>query len=119
MSNDLRHLFSAWETSIAAATTIAARMPILFTAATRGSPKAMREARRMCIEKHTAALEGAIAAGQEWMRFWMRAGTMGSWADVQQNMSQIMRAAIAPADRACRANALRLTRRRTRRRRRA
>jgi hypothetical protein len=49
----------------------------------------------------------------------MRAGTMGSWADVQQNMSQIMQAAMAPADRACRANALRLTRRRTRRRRRA
>jgi hypothetical protein len=119
MSNDLRYLFSTWETSIAAATTIAARMPILFAAATSGSPKAMREARRMCTEKHTAAVEGAIAAGQEWMRLWMRAGAMGSWVEAQQGMSQIMRAAMGPANRVCRANAQRLTRRRTRRRRRA
>jgi hypothetical protein len=104
MTSGWRAWVSMWETQMAAATTIAARMPILF-AAGAGSPKAMRETRRMCSEKYAAAVEGTIAAGQEWGKLWMR---MPMGQDPGGDLSSIVHAAIKPAQRTCKANALRL-----------
>lgn len=101
---------------MAAARTITARMPILFAAASTGSPKAMRETRRMCSEKYAAAIEGTIAAGQEWGKLWMR---MALGQDPGRDLSRIMHAAIKPAQRTCKANARRLGSGRKKSRRRA
>src|SRR5205823_2440843 len=101
----------AWQTSLAAATTIAARTPIIMTAALTGSPKAVRETRRMVTEKAAAAVEGAIAAGGGWTSLGPRgAGGGRRRGRIGKGMPAGAAAAAAPGRRKCRANARRLTR---------
>lgn len=104
---------AAWRTPLAAWTTIAARTPILATAALTGSPKAMREVRRMVSEKALAAVAGGLAAQRAWLAAWLRGpGLRVGPSDLYRHTSAIMKAATSPAERACRANARRLTMRR-------
>lgn len=104
---------SAWQTSLAAATTIAARTPILFTAAFTGSPKAVRESRRMVTEKAAAVAEGAMAASQAWGALWLQMATgFARPSQLARGLTSVMNAAVAPAQRTCKANARRLSRRR-------
>jgi hypothetical protein len=116
LTSGWKAMFSAWEDSWAAATTIAARAPMLLSAATgTASPQALREVRRMYSEKYLAAVEGAMAAGQQWLKLWMRTG-MAPWGEVGRGGQRIVQAAMKPARRTAKANARRLKRRPTRRR---
>jgi hypothetical protein len=105
-----------FETSTAAAATIGARMPILFNAATTGSPRAVKESQRMVTEKAQAALEGASAAGAAAFDLWLRAAT-GMSTPGADAWFKVAEAAFAPTRRACHANARRLSAPRKRRRR--
>jgi hypothetical protein len=115
-AQSMKIAMDSFETSMAAATTIGLRMPILFSAMLTGSPAAMRESNRMVSEKLTAAAEGAFASGAAVMQLWMQtAATMS--APTADQLSRCIDAGLAPARRACKANARRLSgkRRQTRR----
>ena len=92
-----------------AALTIAARTQRLL-APGRRSDKA-REARLMVQEKIDAAIEGAFAAQMAWGSFFIKAafGGVRTPNDVSAGLTAIAEAATAPARRAVRANARRLT----------
>jgi hypothetical protein len=107
----VKRSFDALETSVAAASTVSARVPILIEALAFGSPKAMAETQRMVLEKMAAAAEGSIAAGSAWMRLWLRAGSgLGRPLAIEREVARIVDAAHAPSRRRVRANARRLTR---------
>ena len=113
--NNVHSAFTAWQTSLDAATTIAARTPILMSAALTGSPKAMREVQRMVSEKTAAAVQGALAAGHAWTTFWLSLASLNPSVSFHDHLAAITDAALAPARRTCRANARRLTRTKKRR----
>jgi hypothetical protein len=104
-----------FETSVAAATTINARLPILYRAAMTGTPTAVRESHRMITEKAQAAVEGATAAGTAALDLWLRAAASMSTPSPAAWLN-IMQAGLAPARRTCHANARRLGLPRRRRR---
>jgi hypothetical protein len=106
------------ETSMAAATTIAARMPMLTLAAVGGSPSTRQliEAQRMVTEKAEAAVAGALAAGSAWTGMWLRLGLgMIRPHQAAEEAARVMDAACAPAIATCRKNARRVTRKPQRR----
>jgi hypothetical protein len=106
-----KRCLDALETSVAAASTISARTPLLFEALAFGSPRAVAETQRMVLEKMAAAAEGSIAAGSAWPRLWLRAGSgLGGPLAIGQEVAKIVDAAHAPSRRRVRANARRLTR---------
>jgi hypothetical protein len=101
--------FTAMESSVAAAITIAARAPILLGLAPRDRQSA-REAQRMVIEKMEAAIEGAAAAQVAMMMLWTRmafGGVQGPTA-FAHGLADVAHAATRPAHRRVRANAKRL-----------
>lgn len=112
-NRNLRQATDWLTTSLAAANTIAARMPLLWTAAFTGSPHALQESQRMITEKAQAALQGAAAAGLAASRLWFQALTSMSFPSPQA-WARVSDAALAPAQRVCRANARRLSPRRRR-----
>jgi hypothetical protein len=111
----LRQATDWFTTSLAAATTIGARLPLLWSAALTGSPGAVQESQRMVSEKTQAALQGATAAGLAASRLWLQALTSMSFPSPQA-WARVSQAALAPAHRVCRANARRLGPRRRRHR---
>jgi hypothetical protein len=77
----------------------------------------MREAQRMVSEKALAAMEGAWGMGMAWWGMALRLGLGGMQpAEVRRGLVKMADAAEAPARRAVRGNARRLTTRRRRRR---
>jgi hypothetical protein len=117
MEQMMRLSMEAWQTSLAAGTTIANRLPILFDAAVTGSPGALVETQRMAAEKVFAAAMGSFALGTAWYRLALQMSLgRGQVPDPARVTMQLAEAATAPARRACRSNARRLTRKRRRRR---
>lgn len=104
--------FAAMETSFAAAVTIAARTPVLFTHFTPGRQKAadLVESQRMVIEKVEAAIEGAAAAQVALMTLWARMlfGSVRGPTALAHGLADVAHAATHPAHRRVRANAKRL-----------
>ena len=101
--------FTAMESSVAAAVTIAARAPILFGLPTRDGHSA-RETQRMVAEKVEAAIEGTAAAQVAMMKLWTRmafGGVRGPTA-FAHGLADVANAATRPAQRRVRANAKRL-----------
>ena len=94
-----------------AAVTIAARTQNLLIPNLDGSAAQAHEARRMVEEKVAAAYEGAFAAQVAWGTFLVSAafGGVRTAEDVTLGLADIAEAAVAPAHRTVRANALRLT----------
>jgi hypothetical protein len=103
--------FAAFEASVAAAVTIAARAPIIagHVAGTRsGRPD---ESLRMVTEKMEAAAEGVMAAQMAMWSLWVQmafGGVRGPTA-LAHGFVDIAEAAIRPAHRRVRANAKRLS----------
>jgi hypothetical protein len=93
-----------------ATVTIAARTPGLMAAGFDATGQGAEEIRLMVQEKIDAAHEGALAAQVSWGSFLIRAAFGGSSPDhVSQALVDVAEAALAPAHRQVRANALRLT----------
>ncbi len=94
-----------------ATVTIAARTPGLMAAGFDPTGQGAEEIRLMVQEKIVAAHEGALAAHVAWGSFLIRAafGAVSSPDHVSQALVDIAEAALAPAHRQVRANALRLT----------
>lgn len=90
-----------------AAVTIAARTPGLF----QPSRENTREAQRMVQEKVVAAYEGALGAAFAWNSFLIKAAFGGATSpdSVSHALVDVAEAAMAPAQRAVKANAKRLT----------
>jgi len=90
--------------------TIAARTQNLLAPGGWQSDKT-REARLMVQEKIDATIEGAFAAQMAWGDFFIKAafGGVRTPDDVSFGLASIAEAAVAPARRAVRANARRLT----------
>ena len=84
---------------------LAFRLPML---ALDPTPARRREAERMVAEKAEAAFEGALA----WQGYWMRAA-MTPWTLGADAAQEAARAWAAPGRATLRANARRLSRRRT------
>ena len=84
---------------------LAFRLPML---ALDPTPARQREAERMVAEKAEAAFEGMLA----WQGYWMRAA-MTPWTIGADAAQEATRAWAAPGRRTLRANARRLSRRKT------
>ena len=99
------------QAGIDAAVTIAARAPGLATAGFDPDGEKSREARLMVQEKMVAAYEGVWAAQMAWSSFLIKAafGGVHSPNQVTHALVDVAEAATAPARRAVRANARRLT----------
>jgi hypothetical protein len=99
------------QSGIDAALTIAARTPGLVAPGLDLSGKHAREARLMVQEKLAAACEGAWAAQLALGSFWLKAafGGVTSPDHVSHGWVDVADAAMAPARKAVRANARRLT----------
>jgi hypothetical protein len=104
--------FAAIETSFAAAITIAARTPMLFSSLSPTTRKATDsvEAHRMVMEKMEAVVEGAAAAQVAMMTLWGRMlfGSVTGPTALAHALADVAHAATQPADRRVRANARRL-----------
>ena len=98
------------QSGVDAALTIAARTQNMMSPAGRPNEKA-REARLMVQEKLDAAVEGAFAAQAAWSAFLIKAafGGVSSPHHISHALVDVAEAALAPARRQVRANALRLT----------
>lgn len=94
-----------------ATVTIAARTPGLMAAGFDLTGQGAEEIGLMVQEKIDAAREGAWAAQMAWGSFLIRAafGGVSSPDHVSQVLVEVAEAALAPAHRQVRANALRLT----------
>lgn len=93
-----------------ATVTIAARTPGLMAAGFDLTGRGAEELRLMVQEKIDAAHEGALAAQLTWGSFLIRTAFGASSPDhVSQALIDVVEAALAPAHRQVRANALRLT----------
>jgi hypothetical protein len=101
--------FAAFETSIAAGITIAARAPLLMGAG-HASPEATAETLRMVAEKMEAAIEGAAAANVAMLTLWTRMllGQVMSPASLAHGFADVAHAATQPMQARVRANAKRL-----------
>ena len=99
------------QSGLDAAVTIAARTPGLATIGFDPSGNSAREASLMVREKVSAAYEGALAAQMAWGSFLIKAafGGVTSPDHVSHALVDVAEAATAPARRAVRANARRLT----------
>jgi hypothetical protein len=94
-----------------ATVTIAARTPGLIAAGFDPTGQSAQEIGMMVQEKIVAAHEGALAAQMAWGSFLIRVafGGVSSPDHVSQALVDVAEAALAPAHRQVRANALRLT----------
>ncbi len=94
-----------------ATVTIAARTPGLMAAGFDLTGQGVREIGMMAQEKIVAAHEGALAAQMAWGSFLIKAafGGVSSPDHVSPALVDVAEAALAPAHRQVRANALRLT----------
>jgi hypothetical protein len=94
-----------------ATVTIAARTPGLMAAGFDPTGQGAREIGMMVQEKIVAAHEGAFAAQMAWGSFLIKAafGGVSSPHHVSHALVEVAEAALAPAHRQVRANALRLT----------
>lgn len=99
------------QAGIDAAVTIAARSPGLATSGFDPTGEKSKEARLMVQEKIDAAYEGAFAAQMAWGSFLIKAafGGVTSPHHFSHALVDVAEAATAPARRAVRANARRLT----------
>ena len=99
------------QSGIDAAVTIAARTPGLVTSGLDASGEKATEARLMVQEKIDATFEGMWAAQMTWGNFLIKAafGGVTTPTHVSHAMVDVAEAAMAPARRAVRANAKRLT----------
>jgi hypothetical protein len=97
------------EAGFDAALTIAARAQRMMSP-TSGADEKLREVQRMVQEKVSAAFEGGLAAQTAWASFVVKAafGGVVSFYDVSAGFAEIAAVAVAPAQRAVRANARRL-----------
>ena len=102
---------AAFETSVAAGVTIAARWPILMQAFHAPSRASVAETRLMVDEKIAAMVEGVFAAQMAGLSFAtkMACGEIRHAGDVMKAASDAMQAAMKPARRRVVANAKRLT----------
>jgi hypothetical protein len=105
--------FAAFEASVAAAVTIAARAPILAGHATGKPAGRPDESLRMVTEKMEAAAEGWFAAQMAVWELWVQLafGAVRGPTALAHGFADIAEAAVRPAHRRVRANAKRLTRR--------
>ncbi|MGD0642092.1 MAG: hypothetical protein ABSC22_15195 [Roseiarcus sp.] len=94
-----------------AAVTIAARTHGLLIPGFDSSGDKAREAQRMVHEKLAATIEGFVAAQIAWGSFLVSAafGGVRTAEDAAHGLADVAEAALAPAHRAVRANARRLT----------
>ena len=108
----VRAQMQAFETAVAAGTTIAFRLPMLWAEMLTGNHPAPAEKRRMVQEKVKAASDGAMAAGLEWSRLWWRAMSGNALTPAQTGaaMLRVAEAAARPARSRAKRNATRLTR---------
>jgi len=104
--------FSAAETSMAAAFTIAMRSPILFGNWGKPDTASAIEAQQMVAEKVEAAIESAGAVNMALMQMWTKAafGEIRKPSDVMHGLADVASAASQPVRRRVRANASRLAR---------
>jgi len=95
------------EVTLAAAETIARRLPVLWWGLMWPSPAAHAEVRHMVIEKQLAAAEGLVAVQAQWLKLMLT--PWWHWPS-----AGLAEAAAAPAARRVKANARRLRGRRRR-----
>lgn len=102
---------AAFETSVAAGITIAARWPILLQTMHAPNSASVAETRLMVDEKVAAMIEGAFAAQLAGLAFAakMARGEVRHPGDVMKAASDALNAAMKPARRRVVANAKRLT----------
>jgi len=103
---------SALQAGADAAVTVAARIPGLLTQGFDPTGVKMRESYRMVHEKASAVCEGAVAAQLAWGGFLLKMalGGVRTPDDVSLGLARVAHAAVTPAHRTVRANAVRLTR---------
>lgn len=107
----LQLTLTAFETSLAASVTIAARWPILLQALHAPNRRSVAETRLMVDEKVAAMVEGAFAAQLATLAFAgrMARGEVRHAGDVMRAATEAMQAALKPARRRVVENAKRLT----------
>jgi hypothetical protein len=115
-SRAARMSIAAMEASFAAAVTIAARAPIMAAGLSRPSVETVGESQRMVLEKVEAVIEGSMAASHAMVLLWTAAalGGVRRPSDLALGLTDVARAAAQPAHKRVRANARRLTRKKTR-----
>lgn len=105
-------LFAPYATALAAAQVLPWRLAMLGLMAFDPTSPRQREARRMVTEKPVAALSGLMESqavlARAWLDLWMAAQ---GWASLSLLPIRLAQAAAAPGQRAVRANARRLARR--------
>ena len=102
---------TSFDVGLAAAETIAWRMPILFWGMMAPTSKSNSEIVGMMAEKQLAAAQGLIAAQAEMMKLAMTPWWKWSKLSPERAASRVFEAAAAPAARKAKANAKRLRRR--------
>jgi hypothetical protein len=109
--NALQLSLAAFETSVAASVTIAARWPILWQTMHAPSHTSLAETRLMVDEKVAAMVEGAFAVQLASLAFAgkIARGEVRHAGDVMKAATDAMQAAMKPARHRIVANAKRLT----------
>lgn len=106
----MKHKHTPFDVGMAAAETIARRMPVLWWGMVAPTPKSNAAIVGMVAEKQLAAAQGMIAAQAEMMKLALR--PWWTWGQVSPDRAagRIFEAAAAPAARKVKANAKRLRR---------
>ena len=107
----MNHKHTPFDVGLAAAETIARRMPVLWWGMVAPTSKSNAEIVGMVAEKQLAAAQGLIAAQAEMMKLAMTPWLTWGKVSPERAANRLIEAATGPAARKVKANAKRLRRR--------